>query len=274
MTIIITGSEGYIGTNLKKLLNRQGVPYIGFDRKLNYDLLSPLGQAEFEHFAGGATTVIHLAARPRIPASWSDTQQYVRDNIELTEYVARVCAEKKCHLIFASSSSVYGNGDGPLNPYAWTKQSSEDIIRIYGNNDLEYTICRLFTTYGNDGPLVLDTWLRQTKQGQAITLRGNGSQARDFIHVEDVANALYVLSIKKPYNITLDIGTGASHTLNSLANLFPGKVVQEPELEGYAHSTRADAELTKALLEWEPAHSAMSWIRSSLDKLPNLDAQK
>jgi nucleoside-diphosphate-sugar epimerase len=166
MSIIITGSEGYIGTTLKKVLDRHGVPHVDFDRKLNYDLLSPEGQAEFEHFAGGASTVIHLAARPRIPPSWTETADYIRDNIQLTEYVARVCAEKGCHLIFASSSSVLGNGDGPLNPYSWTKKSCEDIIKIHNP---AHTILRIFTTYGNNGPLVIDKWVDQYKRGELIT---------------------------------------------------------------------------------------------------------
>ena len=56
MSLIITGSEGYIGTNLKKLLDSQGVPYIGFDRKINYDFLSPEEQAEIRAICQGDET--------------------------------------------------------------------------------------------------------------------------------------------------------------------------------------------------------------------------
>lgn len=264
MSIIITGSEGYIGTVLKKVLDNHGVPYVGFDRKINYDLLSPEGQAEFEHFSKGASSVIHLAARPRVPQSWTDTTEYVRDNIELTEYVARVCAEQGCHLIFAGSSSIYGDGTGPLNPYAWTKQAGEDIIRLYGRNRLHYTICRIFTTYGNNGSLVLDTWLRQHLSGNPITLHGDGTQSRDFIHVEDVAHALYSCYLAKLDNKTLDIGTGNTNKLIDLANLYSAKILREPPRLGDTYKSQANASQTKKLLDWSPAYSVENWILTNL----------
>jgi UDP-glucose 4-epimerase len=271
MIPIITGSDGYIGTNLTNVFKKHNKSFIGLDRKSGPDLLSHEGRVQFQTRLYDADVVIHLAAVPRIPASWYETDKYIRDNIELTEYVAKCCSQYNCHLIFASSSSVYGNGNGPLNPYAWTKKAGEDIIKLYGQNNLEYTIARIFTTYGNNGPLVLDTWLKQTLNGQPITVRGDGSQMRDFIHVEDVASVLYSLYLKKLDKITLDIGTGVSHSLNNLASYYTNNTVQEPELAGYAHSTKADADYTKVLLNWTPEYSAVDWIKSSLDKSTSSD---
>jgi UDP-glucose 4-epimerase len=265
MIPIITGSDGYIGSNLSQVFKKHKSPFIGLDRKSGPDLLSAEGRKLFEEHATTAGTVIHLAARPRIPPSWTETSDYIRNNIELTEYVARVCANTGCRLIFASSSSVYGDGNGPLNPYSWTKQVGEDIIKLYGKNNLKYTICRIFTTFGNNGPLVLDKWLAQKRSGQSIVLRGDGSQSRDFIHVEDVADVLYSCYLAKLDGETIDIGTGVTHSLASLAKFYNTEIIQEPELVGYAHSTKADANYTKALLNWTPALPVVTWIKSSLD---------
>jgi UDP-glucose 4-epimerase len=265
MIPIITGSDGYIGTNLANTFNKHNKPFVGLDRKSGPDLLSAEGRSLFEEYAITAGTVIHLAARPRIPPSWTETADYIRNNIELTEYVARVCANTVCRLIFASSSSVYGDGNGPLNPYSWTKEVGETIIKLYGKTDLKYTICRIFTTFGNNGPLVLDKWLNQTRNGQPIILRGDGSQSRDFIHVEDVADVLYSCYLAKLDQQTIDVGTGVTHSLRTLAKLYNAEIVQEPELDGYAHSTKADANYTKALLNWTPALPVVPWIKSKLD---------
>lgn len=265
MIPIITGADGYIGTNLKHIFDKHEKPYAGLDRKSGPDLLSAEGRDLFEECAVTADVVIHLAALPRIPPSWQQPADYIKDNIELTEYVARVCAEQGCHLIYASSSSVYGDGDGPLNPYSWTKKAAEDIIRIYGQTNLKYTICRIFTTYGNNGPLVLDTWLRKGLKGEPITIYGDGSQSRDFIHVSDVAEALYSAYLAKLDEETLDIGTGQSHKLVDLAGLFGTEIQHSGEQMGYAHATQANAQRTKELLNWAPKHNPKNWIRSNLD---------
>lgn len=265
MIPIITGSDGYIGTNLSQVFKKNNQPFVGLDRKSGPDLLSAEGRDLFEECAVTAGVVIHLAARPRIPASWTETADYIRNNIELTEYVARVCSEQNCHLIFASSSSVYGDGAGPLNPYAWTKKAGEDIIRMYGQDSLKYTICRIFTTFGNDGPLVLDKWVKQSLSGKPITLFGDGSQSRDFIHVEDVADALYSAYLAKLDGETLDIGTGKSHKLGDLVDWYGNEVIREASQIGYAHATQAKAQRTMELLNWAPKRPVISWIRSSLD---------
>jgi len=265
--MIITGSEGYIGSHLIELFKESKFPYTGLDRKSGLDILSEEGRRNFEALAKTAETVIHLAARPRIPASWTNTADYIRDNIELTEYVARICAENKCHLIFASSSSVYGNGDGPLNPYSWTKLAAEDIIKIYGDTlGLHYTIARIFTTYGNNGPLVIDKWISQANNGEPITLRGTGNQRRDFVHVEDVAYALAKAAIATPCNIVMDIGTGQNYSLNELVGLFDCEIIVENELAGYAQATIADTREAKKYLGWSATHTLPDWIKSNLSK--------
>jgi len=273
--IIITGSDGWIGTHLCSMLDTKEVDYLGFDRKTDYDLLSTEGQAEFEKALADASAVIHLAARPRIPPSWKTPQDYIQDNISLTEYIARKCAEYRVHLVFASSSSVYGNGAGPLNPYSWTKKSCEDIISIYGNTlGLESTICRIFTCYSEDAPsgeqgLVIGTWLAAVRKRKPILVRGTGEQTRDFVHIDDVADALFRAAILKPKNSIIDIGTGDTISLNQIAETFNMKIIREPELKGYAVSTQADIKPASEQLGWTPTVRILNWINSVLNRNSN-----
>lgn len=265
MIPIITGSDGYIGTNLKQVFDKHEKPYVGLDRKSGPDLLSAEGRDLFEECVSTADVVIHLAAMPRIPPSWENTETYIRDNIQLTEYVARVCAEQGCHLIFASSSSVTGDGQGPLNPYSWTKKSAEEIIKIYGQDSLKYTIARIFTTYGNNGPLVIDKWIKQHNSNEPITLKGDGEQRRDFIHVEDVAEALYQLYLQKPQDATVDIGTGTNYSLNEISKYFGNIIERQDEPLGYAKETLANILETEKHLNWRARYTLRDWIKTVLN---------
>lgn len=267
MSIIITGNDGWIGKHVCQKLDNQNVGYYGFDRKTNYDLNSKEGRREFQYALTEVDAVIHLAARPRIPASWSKTSDYIKDNIELTEYIAQMCATFGTHLVFASSSSVYGNGTGPLNPYSWTKLCGEEVIQAYGRSlDLQYTICRIFTCYGEDAPsgdngLVLGNWIRAKVDSKPILIRGTGEQRRDFIHVDDVADALIGCAIMRPSNVILDIGTGINHSLNELADLLNCEIVREQELCGYATDTRANTNQAMNLLGWSSKQNVIDYIK-------------
>jgi UDP-glucose 4-epimerase len=268
MNIIVTGSDGWIGKHVCQQLDQLDIGYYGFDRKTNYDLISPEGRREFQFALTDVDAVIHLAARPRIPLSWGSTSAYIKDNIELTEYVAQMCATFGVHLVFASSSSVYGDGAGPLNPYSWTKQSGEQIIEAYSRSmDLNYTICRIFTCYGEDAPygdkgLVIGNWLHSSLNGKPILLRGGGQQRRDFVHVDDVADALIRTAGYKPKNVTLDLGTGQNWSLEELAPLFNCPIVTEQELLGYAKDTCANTTQAKELLGWSATRLIPDWIKT------------
>jgi UDP-glucose 4-epimerase len=276
MNIIVTGSDGWIGRHVCQKLEQAGIGYYGFDRRTNYDLNSPEGRREFQYALTDADAVIHLAGRPRIPISWGSIQLYIKDNIELTEYVAQSCATFGVPLVFASSSSVYGDGQGPLNPYSWTKSAGEDIIETYHRSlGLRYTICRIFTCYGEDAPygdngLVIGNWLHSALNGKKMLLRGNGEQRRDFVHVDDVADALILAAQKEPSYGVIDLGTGQSWSLKEIAPLFNCPMITEQELLGYAKETCANTTPAKELLGWTANRLLPEWIQSlNLGKEPS-----
>jgi nucleoside-diphosphate-sugar epimerase len=265
--ILITGHRGWIGSNLVRLLDQNGIAWIGLDKKDGQDLgrdMSPI-LSKLDEF----DTIVHLAATPRIPASWLMADHYRNNNVGVTDMIANLCAAKNKYLIFASSSSVYGNGNGPLNPYSWTKLAGEQSIEMYGRSrGLVYTILRFFTNYGEDDPsgLVIGRWIDNERQGQPLMLRGTGEQSRDFVHVSDTAQAILTTILTRPYNKTLDIGTGNSYKLIDLAQHFTVPVLVEPELEGYAASTRADIVETQKHIQWNPKIELVTWLKSQLMK--------
>lgn len=263
--ILITGHLGWIGSNLTNLLDSQGIAWVGIDRKVGEDLL--LNMTPLLDKLDDCDVVVHLAATPRIPASWEQADHYRDNNVGVTDQVARICAEQGKYLVFASSSSVYGNGAGPLNPYSWTKYAGEESIRMYGRTkNLKYTIARIFTNYGEDDSsgLVISKWLSSYRQGHSLILRGDGSQSRDFIHISDTCQALSAICQQQPSNECLDVGTGTSVKLKDIAETFKSNVVSEPELDGYAYATRANVYHTAKYLTWTPKIKLLNWIKQQI----------
>jgi len=265
--ILITGHRGWIGRNFTKILDENNVPWIGIDRLDGNDLLH-----SFRHFytaLDDCDIVVHLAATARIPPSWERADYYTHNNVVVTQRVAEACANRGKYLIFASSSSVYGNGDGPLNPYSWSKQAGEQCIKMYGRTkNLDYTIARLFTNYGedDDSGLVIGKWIKLVKQGLPVPIRNSGNQARDFIHVSDTALALKAICDSKPNREILDIGTGVATSLNDIASILNAKRIYEPELDGYAVITKANAYNTQKYIKWWPKVELRSWLNTQLTK--------
>jgi nucleoside-diphosphate-sugar epimerase len=263
--VLITGHRGWIGSNFTKLLDSLGIFWVGIDRLDGEDLLKDI--TPFQEKLADCDIVVHLAATPRIPASWANADHYRDNNIGVTDQIARICAEQHKHLIFASSSSVYGDGDGPLNPYSWTKYAGEQSIQMYSRSrNLEYTILRIFTNYGEDDPsgLVISRWLDQYKKGEPLLLRGTGNQSRDFIHVKDTCRAILACCLEKPLNRVLDIGTGVNVKLIDIVKAFNCEYTTEPELPGYASSTRANAYNTRKFINWTPEYQLLGWIKENL----------
>jgi UDP-glucose 4-epimerase len=264
--ILVTGHLGWIGSNFTKLLDSKHIKWIGLDRNV-CDLTRQFGH--FNEMVKDCDIVVHLAATPRIPGSWKNPDWYRTNNVSVTDRVARTCAQKGKYLIFASSSSIYGDGAGPLNPYSWTKLAGEQSIQMYGRSlGLNYTITRIFTNYGEDdrSNLVIGKWLDLHRKGEPLTVRGQGQQSRDFIHVSDTAKALLAIAETQPTQQIIDIGTGTAHKLIDIAALFNSAVIFEPELPGYAEATRADLSRTQRYITWKPEIELTSWLDKQLAK--------
>lgn len=264
--ILVTGHLGWIGKNFTKILDDKKINYQGIDRDV-CDLTRSFGH--FRERLQECDTVVHLAATPRIPGSWVNPDWYRNNNVGVTDRVARACAENGKYLVFASSSSVYGNGQGPLNPYSWTKLAGEQSIEMYGRSmDLNYTIARIFTNYGEDDKsgLVIGKWLNLHRTGQPLTVRSQGQQSRDFIHVSDTAQALLAICHSKPQQKILDIGTGKSIKLLDIAAVFNRVITFEPELIGYAEKTCANLKQTQQHIDWKPKLDLLAWLQEQLAK--------
>lgn len=193
MIIVLTGHCGFIGRNLKTYLEKLNHTVIGLDKKEGQDILDcPLPNCDI---------VIHLAAETGVTQSLSRPHDYWKVNVDGTRRILLHYKDKR--ILAASSSSQY---EPYLNPYAATKHIMEKIPH---NN-----VCwmRFHTVYGRDtGRDMFFDKLRKN------TVTYVTDHERDFIHIDDVCDAVYIL-LNNGYIGPVDIGTG---NLTKISNIRP-----------------------------------------------------
>jgi UDP-glucuronate 4-epimerase len=225
--ILVTGAAGFIGFHVARRLLQLGRNVVGADNLNSYydpalkrarldqfkpfanfqfeqiDLADRSGTAEFfaTHKFGSA---VHLAAQPGVRHSLVDPHAYADANIVGFLNVLEGCRHNACgHLVYASSSSVYGGNNPPfrttdnvdhaLNFYGATKKANELMAHAYAHLfALPATGLRFFTVYGPWGRPDMAVWLftQAILQGRPVRLFGNGKMKRDFTYIDDVTEAI------------------------------------------------------------------------------------
>ena len=210
--ILCTGHRGFIGKHLYRRLEKQGHKLTGIDKKENRMHLSNFRIANETIRDFKPDVVIHLAA-----TSNNNQLDNLIDNVVSSVNVFEACEKNKVPwVIFASSAAVYGNQNkivtemditNPSNVYGSSKQYIENIMLTYSFNK---TILRLSNVYGDGGRGVLNRFTYCVKNNIPIKINGDGTQIRDFIHIEDVLGFLeFILAkqIQGLYNVATGIPT-------------------------------------------------------------------
>jgi UDP-glucose 4-epimerase len=258
MRYIVTGSCGFIGSNLVDMLISQGHQVIGIDN-LSSDAHDQFYYNEKATYYKYSITdyvmcsdvfnwhrpdgVFHLAAEARIQNCIQDPGLCFETNVIGTETMLSLCKKHGVpRLGFMSTSAIYGlkandlqkETDIPdcLNAYSLSKLHGEQICKLYSSMYGVDTVCfRGFNIYGKRMPkkgqyaLVMGIFQRLLSEGKALTITGNGEQRRDFIHVDDVCRGLIAgMETTNAQNGSVyNLGTGRSLSINHVANLMKKK---------------------------------------------------
>jgi nucleoside-diphosphate-sugar epimerase len=276
--VLVTGGTGFIGTELVEQLHVRGYEVTILDRKdkpIGLDHVKYI-QGELSNPArcvmacGNQDYVIHLAAKARIPESFINPDEYFDSNVTGTRNILTAASAVGVRkFIYAGSSSVYGNNTppnkpnhkpDPLNYYAMSKLFGEHLCKQYKIMfNLNYNILRFFTVYSENQPtsLLFGKFAQMVKDGQPVTIHGDGEYRRDYIHVSDVASACIASMESRVKNDTFNVGTGNNISVNAVVDIlkkhapkFTAVNVDKPR--GYAPETLADISKTKNLLNWSP----------------------
>ena len=283
MKFIVTGGAGFIGNNIVRQLLKQKHTPIVIDSlyRGNMENISSL-DVEFHkvdirdfnqlrEIVKNSDGIFHEAALTDVQESFTRQQEYVDVNVKGTENIFRIAKEFDLKVVYASSSSVYGNPKKipisenserhPINPYGKTKLDDEFLAEKYSKDNVSIIGLRYFNVYGKGqtGSYagVITKFINRLKQGKSPLIFGSGTQLRDFIFVEDVALANIAAMQSSVENGFFNIGTGITTSIEQLAKIMIelSGLKLEPEyekaLDGDVQSSQADTSLTESMLKWK-----------------------
>lgn len=276
----ITGNLGFIGSHFEKRARDLGYKIKTWDIKKSMDedirLIHP-------NDLKGIDTIFHFAAQAKVPLSIDDpigTNSHNVDGLLNVLWAAKEAGVRR--VVFSSSSSVYGNQDvlplleymtpNPLSPYAIQKLTGEYYCKVFSEiYGLETVSLRYFNVYGEDMPTdgaysaCIAIFLDQAKNNKPLTIFG-GKQTRDFTYVKDVveANLAAMLSEDVGKGEVINIGSGKSYSIDTIANTISGNVEHFPQRSGEPMDTLAEVSKAADVLHWSPSGDLIKWLNSQI----------
>lgn len=249
MKFLVTGGAGFIGSHLVKYLLECGHSVRVFDNlhaghmerlsgvtnSIDFIKADIRNKDQLEHAMSGCDGVFHEAALVAVQESYTIQQEYHDVNVMGTENVFDLANRHNIRVVYASSSSVYGNPQSvpiyenatlsPENPYGITKLNAELKAQKYMTHDgAEIIGLRYFNVYGmgQTGTYagVITQFMRRLKAGLPPIINGTGSQTRDFVHVTDVIKANLAAMTSTTNHGFFNIGTGRDISIKDLAYLM------------------------------------------------------
>lgn len=286
MRYVVTGGAGFIGGHLTLELLEQGHEVIVVDN-MHAGCPKRLGMVrqkirlenadirDFDEMCRAIGTesdidgIFHQAALTSVPESFRKRSEYRAVNVEGTRNVFRLVQRLGAKVVYASSSSVYGDaGSGPIHegapkrpasPYGASKLDAEVVAEECMQEGLDAVGLRYFNVYGKGqtGSYtgVITAFMDRLGKGKAPVINGDGMQTRDFVYVGDVVEA-NVAAMNADVEGTYNVGTGTATTIRDLASIIIklyGRRL-EPEftdtLPGDVVASRADTRRAAAELRW------------------------
>jgi nucleoside-diphosphate-sugar epimerase len=279
--ILITGHKGYIGEHLFRELKSLNHDVLGIDTKSGNSLQECWEKKHKEILDFCPEYLFHLACWPRVGYSVDNPYDTMKNNVLSTTAaleIARECKTKR--FIFSSSSAIYGNGDGPENPYALHKKISELECVLYSKIfDLDTVCLRYFNVYSEDqradGPYTtaIANWMDYIRARKNPFITGSGNQKRDMVHVKDIVSAnLFCMDYGHDFKgQNFDVGTGTNISLNEIKQIvneyFPEVDFDiKPDRPNEVENTLADTNSLKKI-GWDAKVSSYNGIHKCFKNL-------
>jgi UDP-glucuronate 4-epimerase len=289
MRFVVTGAAGFIGSHLSEALLAGGHEVVALDSFTDYydpalkeenasafDV-SRLDLAEDELALDGVDGVYHLAGQPGVRTSFADFDVYVRRNIVATQKVFESAARAGVRVVFASSSSVYGDAETyptaedarpqPISPYGITKLACEHLARAYG---LDAVLLRYFTVYGprQRPDMAFARVVDALARCDSFELYGDGLQSRSFTFVTDVVDATVAAMQRGEAGAVYNVGGGTEATMrDAIATLedLSGRTLElvvRPAAAGDVRRTAADTRRIERDLGWRASTGLADGLRA------------
>jgi UDP-glucose 4-epimerase len=281
--VIVTGGAGFIGTELIKKLrvSHPETDIISIDNYFS-------GSRDVSNQVSGVTyiedsthnieqyvasykpeVIFHFGEYSRIVASFGDIEHCHNFNTRGTFDVINACRKHNVKLVYAASSSKFGNGgaDEHLSPYAWMKAKNIELIQNMANwyGGFDYAITYFFNVYGpgqiTTGKMaaVIGIFQQCVLDNRPIPVVSPGTQRRDFTHVDDIVEGV-ILAAEKGSGDGYLLGTGVNHSLLEVAQMFKHPYEFIPERKGERFTSQAYASKAQEELGWHAKRSLPEYV--------------
>jgi nucleoside-diphosphate-sugar epimerase len=309
MKALVTGAAGFIGSTLSERLVADGADVVGLDCFADYYaraikernlaelaghprfrlVESTIRDADLPTLLRDRTHIFHLAAQAGVRKSWGrDFAVYTVNNIEATQLLLEAASGASTleRLVYASSSSVYGDGVAipmredalpqPVSPYGVTKLAAEQLCHLYYTNyGVPAVSLRFFTVYGprQRPDMGFHKFLRAMIRAEPIRLYGDGEQTRDFTYVHDAVSATVAAAARGVPGRVYNVGGGSRVSVNHVVEMIASVTGRRPIVEvdreqpGDMRHTYADTSLARTELGFQPQVSLEEGLRAEFQWL-------
>ena len=293
-TILITGGCGFIGTNLVRYLASKGCQIRILDNLSTgkEENLRQLQSQDYRPSTGeltigdirnrevvdqamqGVATVVHLAAHTSVVDSLENPRETWEVNVVGTLNLLEACRQNGvAKFIFASSNAAVGEQTPPidelkipkpLSPYGASKLAAEALCGSYyhsfGLKTISLRFSNCYGPYSEHKPSIIPRLIKWSKEEKPLIIYGDGNQTRDFIHVDDVCQAIYLALTANIdlYGGAFQIGTGIETSINKLAELMKEmagnklQIIHEAKRKGEIKRNCSDITKARRMLGFEP----------------------
>ena len=281
-TVLVTGGAGFVGSHLCRRLVKNGNRVISLD---NYFSGSKDNHVEGVEYREGHTKdietfvpetdidiIYHLGEYARVEVSLEEPGIVWDLNVLGTFRVLEFWRKRKCKLIYAGSSTKFGDGGlgRDQSPYAWTKAANTELVRNYGRwFGLPYAITYFYNVYGpgeraGKYGTVVEIFRQKFLKGEPLTVEEPGTQMRNFTHVDDIVKGLILVG-EKGEGDDFGLGNKRTYTILELARMFGGEIEMTPPRPGNRMDASIDTSKSEGL-GWKPVRELVDYVREATAK--------
>ncbi|PIR57831.1 MAG: ADP-L-glycero-D-manno-heptose-6-epimerase [Parcubacteria group bacterium CG10_big_fil_rev_8_21_14_0_10_38_31] len=284
--ILVTGGAGFIGSHLiERLLKNSNNRVISLDNYFTGSVDNHINGAKYikgetkdiENLIKDTPDIIyHLGEYSRVLTSFDDIDLVLRFNVQGTSKVLEFCRKNKVRLVYAGSSTKFGEFDDTEDgksqtPYSYFKSINTELINNYGRwFGLNYAITYFYNVYGGreirDGKYatLIGIFTRKYINNEPLTVVAPGTQKRAFTHINDIIDGI-VLVGEKGSGDGYCIGVEKEYSILEIAEIFGGKIKILPEKKGDRKSSKINpAKMSE--LGWVPKQDILNYINEIKSK--------
>jgi UDP-glucose 4-epimerase len=295
---LVTGGAGFIGSNLTDSLIDLGHEVTVIDNESSdshnsfyWNKKSKNYKLDIRDYANtrplydNIDYVFHIAAESKIEPAINNPVEAVSINSVGTATVLQCAREAGVkRLIYSSTAAAYGKNQIPnhekqsddcMNPYSISKVNGEKLCSMYTNLfGLNTVIFRYFNVYGERQSTkgryapVVGLFIKQMKSGKSLTITGDGTQKRDFVHVSDIVNA-NILAVTKEidsaaFGQIYNVGSGKNYSINEIARMISKNIEYVPPRVEEVRESLSNIDKLRLTFAWEPKIDLLDWIKTQV----------